>query len=117
ARPRGLVSPSRALTERGSFIYVGIPCLASGGLPARRGRAYKTSTTTRGTTMSQARLVAGLLAAATAFGGIAALAQEPAENMSFFVTSRNPGNGGNLGGLEGADAHCQALAEAVGAGG
>lgn len=67
--------------------------------------------------MSQARLVAGLLAAATAFGGIAALAQEPAENMSFFVTSRNPGNGGNLGGLEGADAHCQALAEAVGAGG
>src|SRR5690554_156082 len=67
--------------------------------------------------MSQARLVAGILAAATAFGGISALAQEPAENMSFFVTSRNPGNGGNLGGLEGADAHCQALAEAVGAGG
>jgi hypothetical protein len=34
--------------------------------------------------------------------------------MSFFVTSRGIGNGGNLGGLAGADAHCQALAEAVG---
>lgn len=45
-----------------------------------------------------------------------ALAQAPA-NMSFFVTSANPGKGGNLGGLAGADAHCQALAAAVGAGG
>jgi hypothetical protein len=36
--------------------------------------------------------------------------------MGFFVTSVGIGNGGNLGGLEGADAHCQALAEAVGAG-
>lgn len=38
-------------------------------------------------------------------------------NMSFFVTSAGPGNGGNLGGLDGADAHCQQLAAAVGAGG
>lgn len=45
-----------------------------------------------------------------------ALAQAPA-NMSFFVTSTNPGKGGNLGGLAGADAHCQSLAAAVGAGG
>jgi hypothetical protein len=37
--------------------------------------------------------------------------------MSFFVTSANPGNGGELGGLEGADAHCAALAEAAGVGG
>lgn len=66
--------------------------------------------------MRQVRLVAGVLAAATTFGGMAALAQQPAENMSFFVTSSNPGNGGDLGGLEGADAHCQSLAEAVGAG-
>lgn len=35
--------------------------------------------------------------------------------MSFFVTSVNPGDGANLGGLEGADAHCEALAEAAGA--
>lgn len=34
----------------------------------------------------------------------------------FFVTSRGPGNGGNLGGLSGADAHCQMLAQAEGAG-
>ena len=34
--------------------------------------------------------------------------------MSFFVTSRGIGDGANMGGLEGADAHCEALAEAVG---
>lgn len=36
--------------------------------------------------------------------------------MTFFVTSEPIGDGGNLGGLEGADAHCQKLATAVGAG-
>ncbi len=36
--------------------------------------------------------------------------------MSFFLTSAGPGNGADLGGLAGADAHCQALAEAAGAG-
>ncbi len=36
--------------------------------------------------------------------------------MSFFITSEGPGDGANLGGLEGADQHCQQLAEAVGAG-
>lgn len=38
-------------------------------------------------------------------------------SMSFFITSVGSGNGANLGGLEGADAHCAALATAVGAGG
>ncbi|NIS03438.1 MAG: lectin, partial [Gemmatimonadetes bacterium] len=42
------------------------------------------------------------------------LAQE--HPLSFFITSAGPGNGADLGGLEGADRHCQALAEAVGAG-
>ena len=37
------------------------------------------------------------------------------ENMTFFVTSANPGKGGDFGGLEGADAHCAALAKAAGA--
>ena len=37
--------------------------------------------------------------------------------MSFFVTSVGTGKGANLGGLAGADAHCQTLAAAVGAGG
>jgi len=36
--------------------------------------------------------------------------------MSFFITSEGPGDGANLGGLAGADAHCQSLAAAVGAG-
>ena len=48
-------------------------------------------------------------------GSLAAHAQDV--TMSFFITSAGPGDGANLGGLEGADAHCQALAEAVGAGG
>lgn len=34
--------------------------------------------------------------------------------MSFFITSVGPGDGANLGGLDGADAHCQMLAEAAG---
>jgi hypothetical protein len=37
-------------------------------------------------------------------------------SMSFFVTSVGPGDGADLGGLEGADAHCRALAEAAGEG-
>jgi hypothetical protein len=40
-----------------------------------------------------------------------------APNMTFFVTSNGPGKGADLGGLEGADAHCQMLAGTVGAGG
>jgi len=37
--------------------------------------------------------------------------------MSFFVTSVGSGKGADLGGLAGADAHCQRLASAAGAGG
>lgn len=39
------------------------------------------------------------------------------ETMSFFVTSAGPGKGADLGGLDGADKHCQSLAQAAGAGG
>jgi hypothetical protein len=42
--------------------------------------------------------------------------QEMAKQMSFFVTSTGPGRGADLGGLAGADKHCQSLAAAVGAG-
>ena len=38
------------------------------------------------------------------------------KSMGFFVTSTGSGKGGDLGGLEGADAHCQSLATAAGAG-
>ena len=37
-------------------------------------------------------------------------------SLSFFITSTNPGKGGDLGGITGADAHCAALAKAAGAG-
>ena len=43
-------------------------------------------------------------------------AQSQQADMTFFITSAGPGKGGDLGGLAGADAHCQALAQAVGAG-
>ena len=39
------------------------------------------------------------------------------DRMSFFITSSGPGDGANLGGLAGADAHCESLAAAVGQGG
>lgn len=39
------------------------------------------------------------------------------QDMTFFVTSAGPGRGADLGGIEGADKHCQALASAAGAGG
>lgn len=42
--------------------------------------------------------------------------QQPPMPMSFFVTSVGNGDGANLGGLAGADAHCQNLAAAAGAG-
>jgi hypothetical protein len=48
-----------------------------------------------------------------ALGAQFSVAQDQPE-MSFFVTSEGPGDGANLGGLEGADAHCQQLAEAAG---
>jgi hypothetical protein len=42
--------------------------------------------------------------------------QEQKSGMTFFITSVSSGNGADLGGLAGADKHCQALAQAVGAG-
>ena len=44
------------------------------------------------------------------------LRAQPAQ-MSFFVTSAGIGKGADLGGLDGADRHCQQLAQAAGAGG
>ncbi|MDF2367239.1 hypothetical protein [Sneathiella sp.] len=57
-------------------------------------------------------LTAAALLVAAAFP--LAEAQE-AHPMGFFVTSVGPGNGGDLGGLEGADAWCEKLAEEAGA--
>jgi hypothetical protein len=49
-------------------------------------------------------------------GGRGAGRGGPPQPMSFFVTSVGLGRGGNLGGLAGADAHCQALGAAAGRG-
>src|SRR5688572_32889407 len=46
--------------------------------------------------------------------GIAAQTQEP--DMTFFISSVGSGKGADLGGLAGADRHCQSLADAAGAG-
>jgi hypothetical protein len=56
------------------------------------------------------------LAAATALlcAGVAAGAYAQQNAMTFFVTSVGKGNGADLGGLEGADAHCAGLAKAAG---
>ncbi|GAA0567705.1 hypothetical protein GCM10009416_02180 [Craurococcus roseus] len=66
-----------------------------------------------GAALAAAALLAlGFGADASAQGQQAAGAQ----GMGFFVTSANPGKGADLGGLAGADAHCQSLARAAGAG-
>ena len=48
--------------------------------------------------------------------GIAGAAHAQQSGMSFFVTSAAIGKGADLGGLEGADRHCQQLAQSAGAG-
>ncbi len=57
-----------------------------------------------------------LLLAVVASTGLilTAAVQAQQADMSFFVTSVGKGTGANLGGLSGADAHCQALAKAAG---
>ena len=59
-------------------------------------------------------IIAITLGASALLGSLAAEAAE--RPMGFFVTSVGMGNGADLGGLEGADAHCNKLASAVGAG-
>ena len=70
--------------------------------------------------MHNIRPILGALALSITFGSYLALAQQPQAPpapMSFFVTSVPKGDGGNYGGLAGADAHCQMLAQAAGRGG
>ena len=66
--------------------------------------------------MSKATRLAKLAPAALLSLGLGAGAQAQESEMSFFITSVGPGNGADLGGLEGADAYCQQLADAAGAG-
>src|SRR3981189_2331521 len=69
---------------------------------------------TRRIHMNKTRI--GLAAMMLCVSGLPAIAQKASEKMNFFITSEGSGNGANLGGLAGADQHCQDLAKAVGAG-
>lgn len=68
--------------------------------------------------MMQSRLKrTGWLAATLAAALVGCTSMPPGpKDMTFFVTSIGPGKGGDLGGLDGADGHCQSLAKAAGAG-
>ena len=62
------------------------------------------------------KLISGAIGIAV-LAAVASLGVSAQQNqMSFFITSAGPGNGANLGGLAGADKHCQTLAAAAGAG-
>ena len=63
--------------------------------------------------MTHTRLFGIALLAAVA---MAAPAATQSSDLSFFITSAGPGDGANLGGLDGADRHCQMLAQGAGAG-
>src|SRR5256885_2065778 len=73
--------------------------------------------------MQKARpiILAFAFALVLSMGAFVSFAQQrgqagPPQPMSFFVTSAGKGDGANLGGLAGADAHCQSLAAAAGRG-
>src|SRR5690242_11883974 len=67
--------------------------------------------------MQRLRQVAMVLLLA-GMGGLALHGNARAQgDMTFFVTSTGSGQGADLGGLDGADRHCQRLAQAAGAGG
>lgn len=61
-------------------------------------------------------LASTAVAAATLIVGCGAMKSSGGPPLSFFITSANPGKGGDLGGLAGADRFCQSLAASAGAG-
>jgi hypothetical protein len=74
--------------------------------------------------MSKSKIIIATALALGVSSSVIAQQQQPAPpqlpqapNMSFFVTGAGPGKGADLGGIEGADQHCQTLAARHGAGG
>jgi hypothetical protein len=66
--------------------------------------------------MNRTQKVSTLAALALLAVGVPAALEAQQAPMGFFITSVGPGKGGDLGGIEGADRHCQSLAQAAGAG-
>lgn len=67
--------------------------------------------------MKLLRIVLTTLVVTVSVGSYFVFAQQPPpQPMTFFIASVGKGDGANLGGLAGADAHCQALATAAGRG-
>jgi hypothetical protein len=64
--------------------------------------------------MTRATRLTFLACAAAAAIGLGTAGQAQQNAMTFFVTSNGPGDGANLGGLDGADRHCNTLATAAG---
>ena len=62
------------------------------------------------------RMLLGMTVIGLALGGGSTRVSTQTQPLGFFITSVGKGDGANLGGLAGADAHCQALAKAAGAG-
>jgi hypothetical protein len=62
-------------------------------------------------------LIPMMIVAAIATAGSVLVHAQASPQMSFFITSVGSGKGADLGGLAGADAHCQSLAKTAGAGG
>src|SRR5256714_14527178 len=69
------------------------------------------------TEMNTKRRLSVFASAALLSLGLSGSGQSQQANMTFFVTSVGSGKGADLGGLAGADQHCQTLAQAVGAAG
>ncbi len=65
---------------------------------------------------SNLRVLAPAVLLSLGAGAQAQTAPSGGDNMTFFITSVGSGKGADLGGLEGADRHCQTLAAAAGAG-
>src|SRR5260221_3717286 len=104
AKPRG--GPRQRARHRASLLF--------------RDFAAQTELTITGRTTMHRSMRLPMLAsvALLAFCGIAQAQQQAPQspNMTFFVTGNGPGKGADLGGLAGADAHCQMLAQGAGAG-
>jgi len=66
--------------------------------------------------MNKAGKICIVASVALVCSSVTAVSHAQQASMTFFITSAGPGKGGDLGGIEGADRHCQSLAQAAGAG-